>query len=147
MANLFYGDPFPHHKTMSLSENIDDDSFASAHGLTLSNVPQDQLETEFVSTLTRHLISALDRAGVPEVKENRERSARKVQAALEEIRQTKGQEWLIFMQNRSALRMALEHVLASRITLSEMPPSIRKITQKFSAVTLSDPFEREKDGK
>ncbi len=60
---------------MALSDSIDIDSFDAAHQLTLSNVPEDRMEAEFIPTLTRYLISELDRAGAPKVRDNREKSS------------------------------------------------------------------------
>jgi len=117
---------------MPLSDSIDDDSFESAHRLTLEGTPKLLLATEFSATFTRHLINELSRAGVEEVKFDRERSTVKIQTALEAIQRQKDEKWPIFVQNRTALRMALEHELAARTTFSEMPSSIRRITETIS---------------
>ena len=123
---------------MALSDSIDIDSFETAHQLTLSNVKEDQLEADFIPTLTRYLISELDRAGAPEVRSNREKSSSKIEAALRSIEETKGQEWSTVMRSAQTLRYALWNVLASRATYSEMPETYKRITQSFKAVSESD---------
>jgi len=118
--------------TMALSECIDDDSFDSAHRTALQMTPEQDLDVEFIPNLTRQLINELFRAGVDDVKNDRERSSLKIRQALESIRRYKASQWFVFLRNKIALRMALEHELASRTTFSEMPPSIKRLTQKIS---------------
>lgn len=128
---------------MSLSDSIDYDAFETAHQLTLANTPEHQLNAEFISKFTRLLISELYRVGVEEVRSDRERSTTKIQAALEDIRQQKGDKWNIIIYHKTALRMALEHSLAARTTFSEMPQSIKRITKKFSIIPPAEPLKEE----
>jgi hypothetical protein len=116
--------------------DIDSDAFNTAHELAMENTPEDRLEKEFTGNMTRYLISELARMGNQAVVGDRAKSALKIQGALEDIRETKNDQWDIFLRSKLALKSALEHTLAARSTFSDMPPSIRHITQKFSAVSV-----------
>jgi hypothetical protein len=122
--------------------DIDNDAFQTAYELAMTNIPEDQRGAKFTSVLTRYLINELARMGNQTVLGNRDKSALKIQGALEDIRLKKEDQWAVFLTSRSALKSALEHTLAARSTFSDMPQNIRHITQRFAAVSApptSDP--------
>ncbi len=115
-------------------EDIDSDAFDSAHQMLTQNTPQEELEEVFVSEMTRLLINELARAGVAPIVSNRKRAEKKIEGALRTTQENNREKGLFFLNNRDAVKLALECNLASRMTMSDYPESVKRVTKKFYAI-------------
>jgi hypothetical protein len=104
--------------------DIDIDSFYSAHNLAIQSLPKNRLEAEFTGKLTEFLVHELCRSGVQSILSDPVTASSKIKAALDEIQQNKGIEFVT--EYRIAVMAALEHTLAARMTYSDMPQSVKE---------------------
>lgn len=113
------------------SSDIPTEAFAEAHTEALEQTPEIQRESFLAENIAQALVDKLVQQGYIEAREEVERVRNKVAHAIRGIQQERGIEYLTDEVNRSGFRVAFFHRLAARMTLSDMPQSVKKASGEF----------------
>jgi hypothetical protein len=105
-------------------DDFKSETFSEAYDAALKTVPESHRAEIFVTTLTRNLIHCLTLEKNEEALQNPKLATTKIQAALTAVQEDKGIEFVL--SSKIALKAAFEHQLASRMTYSDMPPSVKE---------------------
>ena len=113
------------------SSDIPTDIFKEAHAEALELTPENERKQYLPDNIALALVDRLSRQGQIEGKKEAERIRGKIRHTIEGIQADRGLEYLTEQVNRAGFRDAFFHRMAARMTMSDMPASVKKASGEF----------------
>ncbi len=113
------------------SSDIPTEDFTEAHKEALELTPENERKQHLPDNIALALVDRLTEKGQIENKDEARRVRDKIRHTIQGIQEEKGLKFLTEPVNRSGFRNAVFHRLAARMTMSDMPASVKKASGEF----------------